>query len=190
MMLLECPERIRRLVLVSSGGLGREIAFSLRLAAIPFVVEHLGQQFMGPCTRLALKTTRDVISREDLDRLCTMNAQSGSARAFARTVHDIVDWRGQRRTFFARASELSSLPPIAVFWGDRDTVIPFSHAEALARFVEGVRVTRFEGCGHYPHHEKPDAFVNALREFLDSPYASAAHLRRGVGAPTQTECST
>jgi pimeloyl-ACP methyl ester carboxylesterase len=182
MMLLERPERIRRLVLVASGGLGREVAVSLRLAAIPLVVEHLGQPFMGPCTRLALKATGDVLSREDTARLCAMNAQSGSARAFARTVRDIIDWRGQRRTFLQSADELPTLPPIAVFWGDRDAVIPFSHAEDLARSVEGVRVTRFDGCGHYPHHEKPAAFVHALLDFLDSPAAQAARLRKGQRA--------
>lgn len=182
MMLLSCPARVRRLALVSSGGLGREVAVSLRLAAIPLVVEHFGQRFMGPGTRLALKATGDVLSRKDAARLSAMNAQRGSARAFARTVRDIIGWRGQRRTFFQRAGELSTLPPIAVFWGDRDAVIPFSHAEALAQSVDGVRVTRFAACGHYPHHERPDAFVDALLEFLDSPGARAARLRRLIPA--------
>jgi pimeloyl-ACP methyl ester carboxylesterase len=179
-MLLRCPERIRRLVLVSSGGLGREIAMPLRLASLPLVVERLGQPFMGPCTRLvlrAMKVTGDALSSEDIARLSAMNAQSGSARAFARTVHDIIDWRGQRRSFFQRAGELPALPPIAVFWGDRDAVIPFSHAEALEKSVDGVRITRFEACGHYPHHQRPDAFAAALRDFLDAPHVRAARLR-------------
>ena len=34
-------------VLAAPGGLGREIAFVLRLAAFPGVVEHLGQPFMA-----------------------------------------------------------------------------------------------------------------------------------------------
>jgi pimeloyl-ACP methyl ester carboxylesterase len=177
-MLLECPERIRRLVLVASGGLGREISLPLRLMSIPHVVEHLGQRLMGPCTRLALKAAGDVLSSEDLAWLSSMNAQSGSARAFARTIRGIIDWRGQRHTFFQHVDELSTLPPIAVFWGDRDTVVPFSHAEALARSVEGVRITRFEGCGHYPHHEKPDAFAAMLRDFLETSDMPAARLRR------------
>jgi pimeloyl-ACP methyl ester carboxylesterase len=177
MMLLECPGRIRRLALVSSGGLGREITMSLRLASLPLVVEHLGQPFMGVFTRFAVFATGDAQSREDATRLRAMNAQPGSARAFARTVRDIIDWRGQRQTFIQRAHELSDLPPIAVFWGDRDTVIPFAHAEALARAVDGVRVTRFEACGHYPHHDRPDDFCEGLREFLDSPHVRAARLR-------------
>jgi pimeloyl-ACP methyl ester carboxylesterase len=189
MMLLECPQRIHRLVLVSSGGLGREIAVPLRLASIPLVVERLGQPFMGPGTRVALKATGDVLSAEDADRLSEMNAQRGSARAFARTVRDIIDWRGQRRTFFQRAEEVSHLPPIAVFWGDRDRVIPFSHAEALAESVDGVRVTRFEGCGHYPHHEKPDVFMAALRDFLDATDVRVARLRRGEPRLAKSEAS-
>jgi pimeloyl-ACP methyl ester carboxylesterase len=181
MMLLNYPQHIRRLVLVSSGGLGREISVSLRLASIPLVVEQLGQRFMGPCTGLALKATGAMLSTEEVARLSAMNAQSGSARAFARTVRDNINWRGQRNSFFQHAKELTRLPPIAVFWGDRDTVIPFSHAETLATAVEGIRVTRFPGCGHYPHHQEPDTFVDRLRDFLDAANVPPARLRCVAG---------
>lgn len=176
-MLLECPSRIRRLVLLSSGGLGREIAMSLRLASIPRVVERFGQPFMGPGTRLAIKATGDVLTKEQIASLSAMNAQSGSARAFARTVRDIIDWRGQRHSFFRRANEITQLPPIAVFWGARDAIIPAAHAQAFADQVDGIRVVIFRGTGHYPHHEQPDAFVAALRDFLDDPAAPQAHFR-------------
>jgi hypothetical protein len=116
-----------------------------------------------------------------------MNAQKGSARAFARTVRNVVDWRGQKRTLFQCADELTSLPPIAVFWGDRDTVIPFSHAEALANAVDGVGITRFEGCGHYPHRENPDLFVRALRDFLDAPVAATTAWAAAGGVLTVAE---
>jgi pimeloyl-ACP methyl ester carboxylesterase len=162
---------------VSSGGLGREIAVGLRLAAIPGIVERFGQPFMGPGTRLALKVTGQLLSKDEVATLSAMNARSGSARAFARTVHDVIDWRGQRQTFFKRASELAQLPPIAVFWGDRDPIIPPSHAKALADCLEGVRMSLFDCCGHYPHHEQPDAFVNALRDFVDEATVSRARLR-------------
>jgi pimeloyl-ACP methyl ester carboxylesterase len=180
MMLLECRERVHRLVLVSSGGLGREIAPTLRLlASVSWAVEHLGQRFMGPFTRFAVRTAGDVFEAEDAARLGAMNEQCGSARAFARTLRDLIDWRGQRRTFFEGSYALSSLPPIAVFWGINDAIVPFSHAEAMADYVDGVRVTQFD-CGHYLHHERPDAFVDALLAFLDSKDARPARLRGGV----------
>jgi hypothetical protein len=67
---------------------------------------------------------------------------------------------------------------MAVFWGDQDTVIPFSHAQALARFLDGVRVTRFAACGHAPHREQPDAFLAALQAFLALPHVPAARLHQ------------
>jgi pimeloyl-ACP methyl ester carboxylesterase len=116
--------------------------------------------------------------------LSAMNAQSGSARAFARTVRDIVGWRGQRHTFFKHANELSQLPSIAVFWGNRDAIIPASDARAFADYVDGIRMVLFEGCGHYPQHEQPAPFLSALRDFLDDPVAPKAHLRdRGSRLP-------
>jgi pimeloyl-ACP methyl ester carboxylesterase len=179
LMLLERPERIRRLVLVSSGGLGREVAVAFRLASIPHVVERFGQPFMGVCTRLALKATHDRVSADDAAQLAAMNGQSGSARAFARTVRDIVDWRGQRYNFFKRANELGALPAIGVFWGKRDTIIPSSHARALADSLDNVRVKLFD-CGHYPHHDEPDALATAVRDFLDDPSVAPARLRRSA----------
>jgi len=179
-MLLECPERIRRLALVASGGLGREVGWLLRLASLPLVVERFGQPFMGPCTRLTLRVVGNLLGQEDVDRLTSINAQSGSARAFARTVRDVIDWRGQRRTFFERASELRRLPPIAVFWGDRDGVIPVAHARAMQASVEGIHTTLFERCGHYPHHQHTEAFANALLRFLDDPAALPARLKAQV----------
>jgi pimeloyl-ACP methyl ester carboxylesterase len=184
-LVCECPERIRRLVLVSSGGLGREVAMYLRLASVPRVVEYFGQMFMSPCTKLALRATRHVLSKKDVARLAVINAQRGSARAFARTVKHVIDWRGQRRNFFERAHEMR-LPAMAVFWGVRDTVIPVKHARDLARYVEGLRLVEFERSGHYPHHEDAEAFGYALRDFLDALHVPPSRVSREAHAKHKT----
>jgi pimeloyl-ACP methyl ester carboxylesterase len=183
MLLLECPTRIRRMVLVASGGLGRSVGFWLRLATLPRVVELFGQPFMAFGTRRALGGT-SAMSKEDIAELSALNAERGSARAFARTVSDVIDWRGQRRTFLQRAHEVAQLPPVAVFWGDRDAIIPIAHAEAFAASVEGVVFKHFDGCGHYLHQEQPEAFVTAVREFLDDPLAIAVRLKATDPRPT------
>ncbi len=177
-MLLECPTKIRRLVLVASGGLGRQIAPVLRLASVPRVVELFGQRFMAFGTRVALRGKSAGLSKQDVIELSAMNGMPGSARAFARTVRDVIDWRGQRRTFFQGAHELAELPAIAVCWGDCDTIIPAAHGRAFAEFVDGVVLRQFEGCGHYLHHEQPSALARTVRDFLDDDAVPRARLRR------------
>ena len=177
MLLLECPERIRRIALVASGGLGRDVGFWLKLATFPKMVEYFGQPFMSFGTRRTLGGAHERSSLKDVKALSQMNAERGTARAFARTVRDVIDWRGQRRLFLQRAGEVSVFPPIAVFWGDSDRLIPVAHGEALVTATEGIRLTVFSGCGHYLHQQQPEAFVDALRQFLDDPSAPRARLR-------------
>jgi pimeloyl-ACP methyl ester carboxylesterase len=174
MLLLECPERIRRLVLVSSGGLGRDVGLALRLASLPMAVERFGQPWMAHGTRLALRGLRD---EADITELVALNSEQGTARAFARTVRDVIDWRGQRRLFLQRAHEVPDLPPILVCWGDRDRLIPFAQGKAFAEHVQGVVFKAFPGAGHYLHHEQPAQLVETVRAFLNDPAAPPARLR-------------
>jgi pimeloyl-ACP methyl ester carboxylesterase len=176
MLLLDCPERLRRMVLVASGGLGRDVGFWLKLATFPRVVEHFGQPFMAFGTRRALGGVRER-TKQDVTALSVMNSERGTARAFARTVRDVIDWRGQTRYFFERAHEVSAFPPMAVFWGERDTLIPMAHGTAFVGLTRDVVFKSFPDCGHYVHLERATEFAEAVREFLDDPSLQRASLR-------------
>jgi len=119
----------------------------------------------------------------DIRETCALNMQPRSARAFARTVRDIANWRGQRRLFYHRAHEVKQLPPIAVFWGERDRMIPAKHAKELAKWTDGVVLKTFPDCSHYLHHDPPDLFASALRDFLDQPDVPRARFRMETPAP-------
>lgn len=188
MLLLERPVRVRRLALVASGGLGRDVGFWLRVASVPHVVERFGQPFMALGTRLALRSTRGLLSDDELAQRCAMNATQGSARALARTVRDVINWRGQTRHFMQRAHEIDAFPPMAVFWGDCDRLIPADQGTDVALSMEGIEFKRFVGCGHYLHHEQPQLFITALREFLDAESVAVARVRARV-TPTDNGIS-
>jgi pimeloyl-ACP methyl ester carboxylesterase len=190
MLLLECPERIRRMILVASGGLGRGLGFWLRFASFPRAVEQWGQPFMAFGTRRSLRRTLSpALSPElhsadmrDVLALARMNAEPGTARAFSRMVRDVINWRGQTRLFLQRAYEIEVFPPIAVFWGERDKLIPIHQGEQFSALMQGVRFQRFPDCGHYVHRDQPAAFVAATRAFLDDPQVPSAHLPRHTSA--------
>ena len=124
------------MALVAAGGLGREVGLPLRLTTLPVVVERFGQAFMGPGTAVALRLMtglRAAFDAGDLLQRSRMNAIPGTARALARTMRDVIDLGGQVRHFLDRAHEIADLPPIALFWGEADGVIPVAHGHATAR---------------------------------------------------------
>ena len=185
-LLLAHRQRIRRLALVASGGLGRDVMPALRLCAATSFVEHYGQTFMGSGTRLGMRFADGAFDREDIEILSWMNAMPGSARALSRTVRDVIDWRGQRRHFLDRVQELPDLPPLALYWGDRDNVIPIGHAMEIASKVDGATLTRFDGCGHFPHRQRPQEFTRAIEAFLDAPSLSATRLHEHAVRPSSS----
>jgi pimeloyl-ACP methyl ester carboxylesterase len=179
MLLLECPERIRRIVLVAAGGLGRDVGFWLKLATFPHFVERYGQPFMAFGTRRAIGRAphaQDTQGREDVAALSAMNSERGTARAFSRTVRDVINFGGQTRLFLQRAHEVETFPPFLVLWGERDTLIPIAHGRAFLERMQGAELRAFEHCGHYLHQEEAAVFVATVRAFLDNPQATPVRL--------------
>lgn len=180
-LLIEHRHRVRRLALVASGGLGAEVGLGLRLLAVPGLLDHLGQPFLGPGTRVGMRALGS-FDEDERAWLGWANSMPGSARALGRTVRDVISLRGQRRHFLDHAHAIPDLPPVAVYWGDRDPVIPASHAADFAAMVEGTLVTRFAACGHFPHRERAGELGCALEAFLAAPDGGPASLRRTLVA--------
>jgi len=175
-LLLKCRPRIRRLALLSSGGLGRGVYPWLRLASIPFVIEAFGQHFMAPIAGFAMSRATTSDARAEIALLASYLRQPGSARAFSRTVRDVIRWRGQTRYLFDRIEEVDELPPMRLFWGTRDTILPISQGIAIAALLENCELIRFQDRGHFVQWEEPEGFASALQAFLDLPNAPPARL--------------
>ena len=129
-------------------------------------------------THLGLRSLGATYTDAEIAELSWMNSQPGSARALARTVRDVIGMGGQRRHFLERANEVAELPPMHLFWGSRDPVIPIKHAAEILDRVEGTSLTTFDGCGHFPHRERPIAFVNAVRSLIEPEFAIPGRVRR------------
>jgi pimeloyl-ACP methyl ester carboxylesterase len=176
-MLLTHRDRIRRLMLVSPGGLGRAVSMELRLGSLG-ALEHFGQPFFGVGTRIGLGLAGGHFEGHETHEIAWMNARPGTARAVSRTIADVIDLGGQSRHFLDRAHEVDELPPITIAWGDRDRVLPFAHAEASIAHIEGAHLVRYEGVGHFPHREIAPRFVRDLEQFLDAREVKAPKLSR------------
>jgi len=167
------PEKCERLVLVSSGGVGREVHPALRLVSLPNadLALHLlrlpGTRLAGRAVAAVTKTLGTAIGHDSDDLLRVFEAlpDTTSRSAFIRTLRAVVDWRGQVVTMLDRCYLGRGLPTL-VIWGGRDPVIPAEHALALHAALPGSQLEIFADAGHFPHHTDPARFIAVLQDFL------------------------
>ena len=165
-MLLQRPDRIDRLGLVAPGGLGREVSIGLRLASLP-IAKWLAPYFMGIGTHVMMRTGQLVLPEADeLARIAWMNSAPGTARAFCRTVSGCMNMFGQTMQSWDRIHEVPTLPPLGVFWGERDRILPLKHALHAAERIEGAMLARYQRAGHFPQLEEAERFTFDVQRFL------------------------
>ena len=176
------PEHCERLVLVASGGLGREITALLRAASLPgseLVLPLLvndkvlgaGQAVGHALGRIGLRVHTDL--GEVLRGHASLSDRETRA-AFLHTLRTIVDVRGQRVDASDRLYLAQAIPFLLV-WGERDPIIPVKHALAAHRLVPGSRLEIFPDAGHFPHLDDPLRFVRVLSDFIDSSEPAQVH---------------
>lgn len=167
------PERVERLVLVASGGLGREVTPLLRSATLPGAEQVLGVVASSWVTdklhgvgrvaeKVGWKPGPDV---DAMWRGFTSLGDRESRRAFLATTRAVVDVGGQTVSAHGHLLDVDP-PPTLVVWGSKDRIIPAWHALKAQESVPGLRVELFEGAGHFPHLDDPDRFADLLREFI------------------------
>jgi pimeloyl-ACP methyl ester carboxylesterase len=189
-MVLDQRGRIDRLALVSPGGLGRQVALGMRVASFPV----LGRKLTPLALRLALPTALRTFSAtfghmepEEIELFLKMRMIPGTDRAFQRSLEGVINLFGQYMQTMQRAHEIASMPPTAIFWGDKDPIIPVRHGRAVLNHSTGIPLTEYNGCGHYPQLDVPSSFARDLIEFLCTrdqppPRLVPAHSRKGFGA--------
>ena len=166
------PEMTERLVLVSSGGLGREVSPLLRAAALPgadlFIAatagpgRALGSALARGLAAVGLRPNADIAevlrgyaSLDDPDR----------RSAFLATLRSVIHTGGQRVHAGDRLY-LAAGMPVLIIWGARDPIIPSHHGENAHEAIPGSRLELFDGVGHLPQIEAPGRFIAVLERFI------------------------
>jgi pimeloyl-ACP methyl ester carboxylesterase len=169
------PQRVERLVLISSGGLGQEVSPLLRTAALPGVSLLLSatirERLLG-----VLRAGGGALHRRRLGAGVYLEAiaralaplENGDARAaFLHTLRAVIDVHGQRVSATDRLYLLESMPTMIV-WGERDNTIPLAHGAAAHEAIPHSHFHTLPGAAHFPHLEDPQGVSRLLREFMRS----------------------
>ena len=163
------PERVGAAVLVDPGGFGREVTWMLRIAGLRMVRGLLGIRFTPRRVRHALRVVfcdPSLIEAEDVQRIVELSELPGSRAAFLEIAHQAIGLRGLRPGLGLGDIPGGITAPTLLVWGDRDRVIPVSHAELAHAAIAGSEVVILDRCGHCPQLESPDRFVRAVVPFL------------------------
>jgi pimeloyl-ACP methyl ester carboxylesterase len=167
------PQMAERLVLVCSGGLGKEVTPLLRALTVPGT-EYVLPFFLRRELHDVLGAAGRVVGRfgvradpflsevwQAWARLTDVRAQ----RAFIHTIRAVIDIAGQRVSARDRLYLAHEVPTMIV-WGDRDQVIPVSHGHIAHELIPGSRLEVVQGAGHFLPIERPELLDRLLRDFL------------------------
>ena len=168
-----------RLVLVSSGGLGREVHPLLRAATLPgseYVLPWIAHKrllgaaaFIGRALdRVGLRTGPDLA---EMIRGYASLADAEARMAFVHTARAVLDVTGQRVSATDRLY-LAELLPSLVIWGRHDPLIPVAHADVAHNGLPSSRLEVFEDAGHFPQLHDPFRFAQVLRDFIETTEAT------------------
>ena len=173
------PERVERLALVSSGGLGPEVSPLLRAAALPGFSGLLA----GAAQPRVLDSLDDIAARlkgrgsaygvqvEAIVRALRPLQRGAARKAFLQTLRSVIDARGQRVSAVDRLYLLGPVPTLVV-WGERDRTIPIEHGRQAHAQIPHSRFETLERAAHFPHLDDPQGLAAVLADFIETtePY--------------------
>ncbi|MEK6326144.1 MAG: alpha/beta fold hydrolase [Actinomycetota bacterium] len=158
------PQRTERMVLVSSGGLGREVSPMLRGAALPGAAALLwlaahprvgaGMSQLGE--RMRDRGLGKGVYLQAIARALQPLQRAGARKAFLQTLRSVIDTQGQRVSARDRLYLLGPIPTLIV-WGGRDHTIPVSHGRRAHRAIPGSRFELLPRAGISPTWRTPKA---------------------------------
>ena len=167
------PQRVERLALISSGGLGREVSPMLRTAALPGFSALLSATIRPRLLALMTRTGHGLrergvsggVSLQAIARALRPLENAEARQAFLQTLRSVIDVRGQRVSATDRLYLLETIPTMIV-WGERDNTIPIAHGRLAHEAIPHSYFRTLANAAHFPHLEDPDGLSQLLREFV------------------------
>lgn len=167
---LQHPDRVEKLVLVSSAGLGRELNPFVRLMTLPL----LGEWATRPSRKGAVRVVNSVFynpalaTEQMIDRKFELSALPGAQTAQLSIVRSLVTLGGVRSQVWRPIVEKLHCITAAtlVIWGQQDRLLPVIHAQVAKDRMPNVQLHIFDPCGHVAQLERPEEFNKLVLDFL------------------------
>ncbi|WP_226004891.1 alpha/beta fold hydrolase [Natrinema salinisoli] len=194
---LENPDRVDRLALVDSYGLGGKLPSALQwkvLSQIPGMTQF-GKIAASSSTRSVRMVLDSLVADagslpdrfvEDAQRKLM---EPGSIQAFEEFQNNELSFNGRVRTNFVDDLESLSVPTLLVH-GKQDPLVPVEWSVRAADLIPNATLDLIDDCGHWTPRERPDRFNESLREWLPDPRYSPEPEYTKAGMPGVTRATS
>jgi pyruvate dehydrogenase E2 component (dihydrolipoamide acetyltransferase) len=153
---LSHPDRVASVTAICSVGLGPEID----MAYIDGFMAAKRRKQLQPVLEM-LVADPAMVSREMIEDVLRFKRLDGAEAALNRIVDDTFAGGRQALQLTGRLGEIRA--PVQVIWGQKDRIIPVSHAEGLPA---GIRVHVLADAGHMVHMEKAAEVNDLIKSFV------------------------
>jgi len=169
---LGSPERVEKLVLVASYGLGKDVPHGrlgyflvhAPLAAdLAYALLRRSQRSLRWGLRRIVSDPR-VVSDELIDEARRLLDQPASGRAFRSFRKSEVGWSGLKTDLSDRLGEVAA--PTLLVHGDHDRVVPVGWARRAHERLPDSELCVLRACGHWPPRECPNEFNRVVADVL------------------------
>jgi pimeloyl-ACP methyl ester carboxylesterase len=169
---LPSPQRVDKLILVDSYGLGREIPWriiSYMVVQLPLLYEitwaSLGwSRWTLRRSLQSIVHNPQIVTEELIDEVYQLLRKPGAGRAFTSWLRSEVLWRGLRTNFVNELHKV--MAPTLILHGAEDRLVPVSWAQRAHTLIKDSELHIFPECGHWPPREKTDEFNRVVLRFL------------------------
>jgi pimeloyl-ACP methyl ester carboxylesterase len=164
------PEKVDRLILESSFGLGKDISLLHKLCSVPVLAESSVKEG-GAGTALEQRVNLefyrpDFAAREIVGRSYCFMKMPEARRVMLNIMHNWVEADGLRlEAVMVDRLPLIQVPTLLIHCAE-DNIHPLRLSRNAQRLIPNARLKIFSDCGHCPHIEKAAQFNKAAIEFL------------------------
>jgi pimeloyl-ACP methyl ester carboxylesterase len=149
------PHKIRKLVLVSSLCLGKEIAWWIRLVSTPVLCRVISKTVNS-----LFKGIQNLVKYfgpwKIIEPISKTSVQIGCG---------ITGFRQQNMVMLESLHKIRI--PTLVMWGENDPIVPFRQAYAAADLIPDCQVKVFANTGHSVYSQRLPEFTTILSAFLE-----------------------
>jgi pimeloyl-ACP methyl ester carboxylesterase len=170
MVAARAPDRVEKIVLVDSSGLGKRMSLMVRLLTLPVIGEVLTKPSRQGVVRQMQMCLYDHSQASDdfIDRAAAIGKLPDIQRSVLSVLRGGCNIFGMKKKVVTDFSECIKRisAPILVIWGRQDRINPFSDGEAAVERMGDVRLHIIDQAHHFPQIDKPREFNATVLDFL------------------------